>query len=71
MLLALPGIGEQKATALLEHCKSAAWALMVLTDDEYEFPGIGAETRRNVREAMGLHDDMSFRVELHESEVRS
>jgi ERCC4-type nuclease len=68
MLLALPGLGEKKAIALLEHCKSAAWALMVLTDDEYEFPGIGQETRRNIREVLGLHDDMSFRVEVHEPE---
>lgn len=66
MLLALPGIGEQKAEALLKHCGSAAWALMTLTDDQYDFPGIGPETRRKVREAMGLHDDMSFRVEVHE-----
>jgi hypothetical protein len=66
MLLALPGIGEQKAVALLEHCGSAAWALMVLTDDQHEFPGIGPETRRKVREALGLHDDMGFRVEVHE-----
>jgi ERCC4-type nuclease len=69
MLLALPGVGEQKAEALLQYCGGAAWALMVLTDDEHEFPGIGPETRRKVREAMGLHDDMSFRIELHENEV--
>jgi ERCC4-type nuclease len=69
MLLALPGVGEQKAEALLKHCGSAAWALMVLTDDEHEFPGVGPETRRKVREALGLHDDMSFRVEVHEKEV--
>jgi ERCC4-type nuclease len=69
MLLSLPGIGEQKAEALLEHCGGAAWALMVLTDDQHEFPGVGPETRRKVREAMGLHDDMSFRVEVHEKEV--
>lgn len=69
MLLALPGIGEQKAEALLRHCGSAAWALMVLTDNEYDFPGIGTETRRKVRDALGLHDDMGFRVEVHESEA--
>jgi ERCC4-type nuclease len=66
MLLALPGIGEQKAEALLQYCGGAAWALMVLTDDKHEFPGIGQETRRKVREALGLHDDMGFRVESHE-----
>jgi len=60
MLLALPGIGEKTADALLQHCGSAAWALMVLTDDTYEFPGIGPETRRKVRAALGLQDDMAF-----------
>jgi hypothetical protein len=69
MLLALPGIGEQKAEALLKHCSSVAWALMVLTNDEEDFPGIGPETRRKVREALGLHDDMCFDVKVNEKEA--
>jgi ERCC4-type nuclease len=69
ILLALPGIGEQKAEALLKHCGSAAWALMVLTNDEEDFPGIGPETRRKVRKALGLHDDMCFDVKVNEKEA--
>lgn len=63
MLMALPGIGEKTAQALLEYTGSAAWALMILTDDQYEFAGIGPETRRKVREALGIGDGMCFRYE--------
>jgi hypothetical protein len=42
---------------------------MVLTNDEEDFPGIGPETRRKVREAMGLHDDMCFSVKVNEKEA--
>jgi hypothetical protein len=54
LLMALPGIGEAKADALLEQCGSPHAALWALTDDALDIPGIGPETRRAVRAALGL-----------------
>lgn len=57
VLMALPGIGEAKADALIEYCGSAADALLALTCDAMDGPpGIGPETRRAARAALGLRE---------------
>lgn len=61
LLMALPGIGESKADQLLDLCGTAAAALMALTDDTAPaLPGIGPETRRKAREALGLPHDQAI-----------
>jgi len=59
ILLALPGLGPERAQALLEYCGTPAWALMCLTDLSFndEVPGIGIGIKRAVRRALGLDDD--------------
>lgn len=58
ILLALPGIGEGKTDALLAFCGSAADALWALTEPDAPLPpGIGPETRKAARAALGLRDD--------------
>lgn len=57
LLLALPGIGESKADALLSYCGDLASVLLALTWEESSVPGIGPETRRKVREVLGLKSD--------------
>lgn len=57
ILSALPGIGEDKANRLIEHCGSAAWALTYLClMGAQGIPGIGDGIRRRVRKALGLDD---------------
>jgi hypothetical protein len=61
VLMALPGIGEGKAEALLRYCgDSAAHALMALTSEYAGAPGIGPETRRKVRQALGIGDGFAL-----------
>lgn len=59
ILAALPGIGVERARAVLDYCGSAAWALAFLTDDncvpEAKI-GIAEGTKRRVRKALGLED---------------
>jgi ERCC4-type nuclease len=56
ILTALPGIGEQKAAALLKYAGTAGWALCYLTDPEFEkeVQGIGKITKQHIREALQL-----------------
>lgn len=55
ILLALPGIGEEKAAALLDYCGgNIAAVLHALTDPSVSAPGIGPKTRDAVRAALGL-----------------
>lgn len=59
ILAALPGIGPERALALLEHLPNAAWALQYLTDTawpEHPIPGVSNGTRAKVRSALGLED---------------
>jgi ERCC4-type nuclease len=59
ILTALPGIGTEKAAALLDYCGTAAWALTYLSDDRCETrnaPGIGPATKQRIRRALGLED---------------
>ncbi len=64
ILLALPGIGPERVSGLLEYCKTAAWALNFLTCDAVEgaVTGIGPGTKRAVRQALGLRDDEELAV---------
>ena len=60
LLMALPGIGEAKAEALIGQFGSVHTALWALTDDSIEAPGIGPETRKAVRAALGLPHDAAL-----------
>lgn len=53
LLMALPGIGEAMADQLLTYCGSAGAALLALTSDEVNTPGIGPKTREACRRALG------------------
>lgn len=56
VLFALPGIGPDKAPAIMECCRSGAWALQMLTelDAREHVPGVGLGIKRAVRKALGL-----------------
>ena len=59
ILASLPGVGPERAKALLDYCGSPAWALAYLTDDGWVGPnaaGIGSGIRTKVRLALGLED---------------
>ncbi len=56
MLGAIPGVGDLRASALVERFRSVT-GVMSATDDELtELPGVGAETVRRVRHALGRDD---------------
>jgi ERCC4-type nuclease len=60
ILAALPGIGPERALALLEHLPSAAWAIQYLTDTSWPkapVPGIAEGSRKKVRAALGLENE--------------
>lgn len=57
LLLALPGIGDERCRAVLKYCgDNPAAALDALTDPRQDIPGIGPAVKRNVRAALGLSD---------------
>lgn len=61
ILLALPGVGPDRAQALLDYAGTPAWALTYLTDQHTvsngsRIPGVGPGVRRGVRTALGLPD---------------
>jgi len=58
ILTALPGIGEQRAAAILKYAGSAGWALCYLTDPEFEkeVEGIGPITKQKIRAALQLNE---------------
>ena len=63
ILCALPGIGDGRAGALLEHCGTAAFALQFLTGNGGgSIPGIGPGTKTAVRSALGLDDSLVLAV---------
>lgn len=59
ILTSLPGIGPERAKALLAYCGTAAWSLAYLSSD-WDGPnpidGIGPGTKQSVRRAIGLKD---------------
>lgn len=62
LLMSLPGIGEDRAEQLLRECGNAANALAAITGDDIKLSGIGPETKRKAREALGLVDDESIYI---------
>jgi ERCC4-type nuclease len=60
LLCALPGVGPERARALLRDCGSVAWALYALTEmaegKRKSVAGIGPATRLGVRRLLGLQD---------------
>lgn len=62
LLMSLPGVGPDRAKSLLEQAGTAAFALMALSDNEIDIPGIGNGTRGKVRSALGLNDGMKIEV---------
>lgn len=54
LLMALPGIGEERCETLLRHCGTAAWALDALTHPAVDPPGISQGIKSKVRTALGL-----------------
>lgn len=56
ILTSLPGIGIEKVIPILDACTGVGWALEALTDDESQIPGIGAITKRRIRQALGLEE---------------
>lgn len=70
LLAALPGIGLDRAQALLAYSETAAWALNWLTDPDApgKVDGVGPRTREAVRQALGLRDDEALCVIVRETE---
>ena len=67
ILAALPGIGQERAQALLDYCGTPAAALTYLTcDDTHDIPGIGYQTKHKVRRALGLDWDMGLHIVVRE-----
>ena len=62
LLMALPGIGPDRAKSMLEQAGTAAFALSVLTDDTLNLIGIGKETRAKVRETLGIPADCKLEI---------
>lgn len=58
MLLALPGIGDERCAELLRYCGTGANALEALTHPSLSVPGIGPGIKRQVRQALGLEDNV-------------
>lgn len=58
VLASLPGIGWQRTHDLLDFCDTPAWALSYLTRlGENGVSGIGDNTKRAIRHALGLKDN--------------
>jgi ERCC4-type nuclease len=58
ILASLPGIGLERAQAIMAHCGTSAQALAFLTDlsDAGKLDGIGPKTKANIRAALGVPD---------------
>jgi ERCC4-type nuclease len=70
LILALPGIGEDRAHVLLKTAGSAAWLLDLLTDlsSPAKLDGIGPETKRKIRQALGLSNQTRLAVLARDAE---
>lgn len=66
ILISLPGIGLERAQALLGEFDHVACALAWLTwrhkDSRYDIAGVGLGTKLNVRRALGLNEDEELDV---------
>ena len=70
ILTALPGVGLEKVTALLDYAATPAWALAFLCDLETgdKVPGIGLGTKMRIRKALGLKDNEGLWLQVSEKE---
>lgn len=55
-LCGLPGIGPERAVALMDYCGSGKLALMALTGND-KLPGIPSNVQRNARQVLGMDED--------------
>lgn len=63
LLTAIPGIGGQRATALLQYCGNAAWALDYLTGMVGgDVPGVGKNAMIATRNVLGLDEGNKLAV---------
>lgn len=62
VLMSLPGVGIDRAKALMEQAGTAGFALSCLTDDTLNVIGIGDGTRAKVREALGLEAGQKIEI---------
>jgi len=62
ILTSLPGIGEKRAAELLAYTGRLGWALCLLTDQNTALAGIGAVTRKKIREALQLEEGETISV---------
>lgn len=64
ILTSLPGIGLERVKDILAYTGRPCWALQFLTDPKClgNIPGIGAQTKRHIREALGLRDGEELSV---------
>ena len=70
ILCALPGVGLERAQAIVEHCGRACWALAFLTetDSDESVPGIGPGVKRKIRKALGLADNETLWLRVEEGD---
>ncbi|MDA8189587.1 MAG: hypothetical protein M0T85_15720 [Dehalococcoidales bacterium] len=72
ILAALPGIGAERAATLLRQFSPAMAIAWLTTPGELweppiAIPGIGDGTRRKVRRALGLGEDLSLDIVIHKT----
>ena len=67
ILCSLPGVHEVRALALLDHCGTAAWALVYLAGEGGgKVHGVGPAMKEATRQAMGLEDDQILAINIKE-----
>jgi len=64
ILTSLPGVGLERVKDILAYTGRPCWALQFLTDPKCpgNIPGIGAQTKRHIRAALGLRDGEELSV---------
>lgn len=64
-LCGLPDIGPERVGTILDACGgSVAWALVALTDDSIQLPGVGPGIRNNIRHILGLGESQRIDISL-------
>jgi len=59
ILAAMPGVGLERAAAIIDYCGTCGWALTMLTTPDHgeHIAGIGPGTKAKIRTALGLRDN--------------
>lgn len=59
ILAAMPGVGLERAAAIIDYCGTCGWALTMLTTPNHgeHISGIGPGTKAKIRAALGLKAD--------------